>query len=57
MYFTKMDLKNAYYAIPILEEHKKRLKLADKDRLYKFTYLPNAEVDLGLLQHPRWSAL
>lgn len=41
MYFTKIDLKDAYYTIPILEEHQKYLKFANKDDLLKFTCLPN----------------
>ena len=41
MYFTKTDLKDGYYTIPILEEHQKYLKFANKDNLYKFTCLPN----------------
>ena len=39
MYFTKIDLKNAYCTIPILEEHQKYLKFANKDHLYNC--LPN----------------
>ena len=41
MHFTKIDLKDAYYTIPIIEEHQKYLKFANKDYLYKFTCLPN----------------
>ena len=41
MYFTKIDLKDAYYTIPIFEDNKKYLKFANKDYLYKFTCLPN----------------
>ena len=41
IYLTKTDLKDAYYTIPILEEHQKYLKFANKDHLYKFTCLPN----------------
>ena len=41
MYFTNFDLKDAYYTIPISEEHQKNLKLANEDHLYKFTCLPN----------------
>ena len=41
IYFTKIDLKDAYYTIAILEEHQKYLKFANKDHLYKFTCLPN----------------
>ena len=48
MYFTKIDLKDAYYAIPILEEHQKYLKFANKNHLNKFTCLPN-----GYCHEPR----
>ena len=41
MSFSKTDLKDAYYTIPILKEHQKYLKFANKDHLYKFTCLPN----------------
>ena len=34
IYFTKADLKDAYYTIPILEEHQKYLNL-----LTKFIYI------------------
>ena len=43
MYFTKTDVKDAYYTILILEEHQKHLKFANKDHLYKFTCLPNGD--------------
>ena len=39
MYFNKTYLKDTYYAIPILEKHQKYLKFANKDHLYKFTYV------------------
>ena len=41
MYFTKTDLKDAYYGISILEEHQKYLTLVKKYHLYKFTCLTN----------------
>ena len=41
MFFTKIDLKDAYYTIPTLEEHQKYLKFANKGYLNKFTCLPN----------------
>ena len=41
MYFTKIDLKHAYHTIPVLEEHRKYLKSANKNHLYKITCLPN----------------
>ena len=41
MYFTKIDLKDTYDTIPILEEQQKYLTFANKEHLYKFTCLPN----------------
>ena len=41
IYFTKTDLKDAYYTISILEEHQKYRKFANKVHLHKFTCLPN----------------
>ena len=33
-YFTKIDLKDAFYTIAILEEHQNYLKFANKDHSY-----------------------
>ena len=37
IYFTKIGQTDAYYTIPILEEHQKYLTFANKDHLCKFT--------------------
>ena len=34
MCFSTIDLKNAYYETPILDEHQKHLKFANKDHIY-----------------------
>ena len=47
-FMAKVDIKDAYYSIPILEEHKKLLKFLHKNVLYKFTALPN-----GYTEGPR----
>ena len=38
-YMTSIDLKDAYYSIPIAEEHQKYLKFIWRDQLYAFTSL------------------
>ena len=40
-YFTKIDLKDAYYTIPVSPSHQKYLKFANNQDLYKFTCPPN----------------
>ena len=40
-YFTKSDLKDAYYTIPVSFSHQKYLKFANNQDLYKFTCLRN----------------
>ena len=47
-YMTKIDIKDAYYSIPILPEHQKYLKFFFRGKLYQFTCLPN-----GLSSGPR----
>ena len=47
-YMAKIDIKDAYYSIPILPEHQKFLKFSLQGKLYKFTCLPN-----GLCSGPR----
>lgn len=47
-FMAKVDIKDAYYSIPILEEHQKFLKFLHKSVLYKFTALPN-----GYTEGPR----
>ena len=47
-YMAKIDIKDAYYSIPILPEHRKFLKFTLQGKLYEFTCLPN-----GLCSGPR----
>ena len=47
-YMTSIDLKDAYYSIPIAEEHQRYLKFIWRDQLYAFTSLP-----MGLTSSPR----
>ena len=47
-YMTSIDLKDAYYSIPIASEHQKFLKFVWKDQLYAFNSLP-----MGLSSSPR----
>ena len=39
---AKLDVKDAYYSIPILEEHQKYLKFLFGQKLYQFTCLPKS---------------
>ena len=47
-YMAKLDVKDAYYSISILEKHQKYLKFFFGGKLYQFTYLAN-----GLCSGPR----
>lgn len=47
-YMASIDLKDAYYSVPIKEEFQKYLKFSYDDTLYKFTCFPN-----GLAPCPR----
>ena len=47
-FMTSIDLKNAYYSIPMATEHQKYLKFIWRDTLYCFTCLP-----MGLSSSPR----
>ena len=47
-YIAKLDIKNAYYSFPILEEHQKYLNFLFGWKLYQFICLPN-----GLCSGPR----
>ena len=47
-YMSKLDLKNAYYCVPIRESDKKFLKFVFKNKLYKYNVLPN-----GYTEGPR----
>ena len=41
-YFGSVDLKDAYYSIPIHENYQKYLKLFWKEEYYQYIVLPNA---------------
>ena len=45
---TSLDLKHAYYSIPIAKKHQKYLKFMWNNELYAFTYFP-----MGLSSSPR----
>ena len=47
-YVAKIDIKDAYYSVPILPEHQKYLKFYFRGKLYQFKCLPN-----GLCSGPR----
>ncbi|XP_028394531.1 uncharacterized protein LOC114518732 [Dendronephthya gigantea] len=47
-FMTSIDLKDAYYSIPVASEHQKYLKFFWRDKLYCFTCLP-----MGLSSSPR----
>ena len=47
-YLASLDLKNAYYSVPIHPDHTKFLKFTWKNHLYKLLVLPN-----GLCCDPR----
>ena len=47
-YMASIDLKHAYYTIPIAQEQQKFLKFVWNDQLYEFTTLP-----MGLSSSPR----
>ena len=47
-YMAKIDIKDAYYSVPILYKHQKYLKFYFKGQLYQFMCLPN-----GLSSGPR----
>ena len=48
-YMASLDIKNAYYMIPVVEEFQKYLTFIWKGKLLKFCVLPN-----GLSPCPRW---
>lgn len=48
MFMAKLDIKDAYYSIPINKSHQKLLKFCFDNILYKFTALPN-----GYTEGPR----
>ena len=47
-FMASIDLKNAYFSIPVAEEHRCFLRFVWLDKLYQFTVLPN-----GLSSAPR----
>ena len=47
-YMASIDLRDAYYSVPLCKEHQKYLKFSWINILYKFTCLPN-----GLASAPR----
>ena len=47
-YMAPLDLKDAYYSIPVMKEHRKYLRFLFNGQLYQFTCLPN-----GLSSCPR----
>ena len=47
-YMASIDLKDAYYSIPVAREHRKYLRFIYNGQLYQFTCLPN-----GLSSCPR----
>ena len=40
-FMPSIDLKDAYYSVPICIEHKKFLKFEFNEQHYQFTYMPN----------------
>ena len=48
-FIASLDIKNAYYSIPVDASSQKYLKFIWKEQLYKFCILPN-----GLSPCPRW---
>lgn len=48
MFFCSVDIRHAYYSVPIAKEHQKYLKFYWKGRMFQFTCLPN-----GLACGPR----
>ena len=47
-YMARIDLKDAYFAIPIAVDHRKYLCFKKDEKLYQFCYLP-----FGLASAPR----
>ena len=47
-YMASVDIKDAYYTVPIATEHQTFLKFRWRDKLYQYTCLPN-----GLASAPR----
>ena len=47
-FMSSIDLRDAYYTVPISPEHRKYLKFVWRDVLYQFTFLP-----MGVTSSPR----
>ena len=47
-YMASVDIKDAYYTVPIASEHQQCLKFRWRDKLYQYTCMPN-----GLASLPR----
>ena len=47
-YMMKLDLQDAYFMVPIHEQHKKYLRLQFQNKIYEFQCLP-----FGLASAPR----
>ena len=41
MYMASIDIKDAYYCVPVHEDYRKYLKFVWNDKLFQFTCLPN----------------
>ena len=41
VYMTSIDLKDAFYSIPIYPEHQKYLKFVALSKIYQYTCMPN----------------
>ena len=40
-YMASIDIKDAYYCVPVHEDYRKYLKFVLNDKLFQFTCLPN----------------
>ena len=54
---AKVDIKDAYYSVPILPEHQKYLKFYFRGKLYQFTCLPDGPRKFTKLLKPPLSYL
>ena len=44
-WFASVDLKDAFYSVPIHPKHKKYLKFLWKGKIYQYTSMPNGYAD------------
>ena len=51
-YMSSIDLKDAYYSIPIAPEHQKYLEFTRRGQLYNFTCLPDGNFDAKMNLSP-----